>query len=46
MVLFDYIYADMFGELGYRLVVGEVSSWVHCITLIKFLGFVNELIED
>ena len=46
MVLFDHVYVDVFGELGCGSVVGRVSSRICCITLIEFLRFVNEFIED
>ena len=45
MVFLDHIHIDVFGESRCRLVMGLMSSHVHGMMSVKFLGFINEFIE-
>ena len=41
MVFLDHIYIDAFGELRCRSVMGLMSSHVHSMMSVEFLGVVN-----
>ena len=41
VIFFDHVHIDMFREWECRLVVGQVSSCVHYVMLVKLSGLVN-----
>ena len=45
VVFFGHIYIDMIGRSRCRSIVGLVLSGVCDMTLVKFLGFINGLVE-
>ena len=45
MVFLDHIHIDVFGKLRFRSVMGLMSSRVHDMMSVEFLGFINEFVK-
>ena len=45
MVFLDHIHINVFGKSRCRLVMGLMSSHVHGMMLVEFLGFINGFVK-